>query len=39
VRRYAPVTAKGSDTWAAEALMKLTFDIERNPHRRRFASA
>ena len=34
------VTAKRSLTWAAKAHMKLTFErIERNPRRRRFASA
>ena len=34
------VTAKRSITWAAKAHMKLTFErIERNPRRRRFASA
>jgi hypothetical protein len=40
VRRFVLETAKRSVTWAAKAHMKLTFErIERNPHRRRFASA
>ena len=39
-RRYVPEAAMRSVTWAAKAHMKLTFArIERNPHRRRFASA
>jgi hypothetical protein len=40
VRRFVLETAKRSVTWAVKAHMNLTFErIERNPHRRRFASA